>query len=113
MLRLKHDLEPGRAVVGELVEPCGADALRFEAGSHSEPEAENQKAGKSATNSHQPRIDEVVVTYFAKPHSYTTDDIIEISAHGSPVVLRHVVEIALAARRAPGRARRVHHARLP
>src|SRR6202035_5659697 len=36
-------------------------------------------------------------TYFAKPHSYTTDDIIEISAHGSPVVLRHVVELALAA----------------
>ena len=42
------------------------------------------------------RIDEVVVTYFAKPHSYTTDDIIEISAHGSPVVLRHIVELALA-----------------
>jgi tRNA modification GTPase len=42
------------------------------------------------------RIDEVVVTYFAKPRSYTTDDIIEISAHGSPVVLRHIVELALA-----------------
>jgi tRNA modification GTPase len=42
------------------------------------------------------RIDEVVVTYFAKPHSYTTDDIIEISAHGSPVVLRRIVELALA-----------------
>jgi tRNA modification GTPase len=45
---------------------------------------------------HGHRIDEVVVTYFAKPHSYTTDDIIEISAHGSPVVLRHIVELALA-----------------
>ena len=42
-------------------------------------------------------IDEVVVTYFAKPHSYTTDDIIEISAHGSPVVLRHIVELCVAA----------------
>ncbi len=41
------------------------------------------------------RIDEVVVTYFAKPHSYTTDDILEISAHGSPIVLRHIVELAL------------------
>ena len=41
------------------------------------------------------RIDEVVVTYFAKPHSYTTDDIVEISAHGSPVVLHHIVELAL------------------
>src|SRR5438552_14839883 len=47
---------------------------------------------------HRPdqRIDEVVVTYFARPHSYTTDDIVEISAHGSPVVLRHIVELALA-----------------
>lgn len=42
------------------------------------------------------RIDEVVATFFAKPHSYTTDDVVEISCHGSPVVLRHVVEMALA-----------------
>src|ERR1700740_367563 len=26
MLRLKHELEPGRAVFGELVDPCGAGA---------------------------------------------------------------------------------------
>src|SRR5262249_46030674 len=32
-----------------------------------------------------------------KPHSYTTDDVVEISAHGSPVVLRHIVELATAA----------------
>lgn len=42
------------------------------------------------------RIDEAIVTFFAKPHSYTTDDVVEISAHGSPVVLRHVVEMAVA-----------------
>jgi tRNA modification GTPase len=83
MLRLKHELEPGRAVFGELIEitndHVGTGALACPA------------ERSSAT-----RIDEVVVTYFAKPHSYTTDDIIEISAHGSPVVLRHIVELALA-----------------
>ena len=42
------------------------------------------------------RIDEVVATFFAKPHSYTTDNVVEISCHGSPVVLRHAVEMALA-----------------
>ncbi|HVJ06373.1 MAG TPA: tRNA uridine-5-carboxymethylaminomethyl(34) synthesis GTPase MnmE [Candidatus Saccharimonadales bacterium] len=42
------------------------------------------------------RIDEVVATLFAAPHSYTTDDIVEISCHGSPVVLRRVVEMATA-----------------
>lgn len=41
------------------------------------------------------RIDEVVVTYFQAPHSYTSEDIVEISAHGSPVVLRHIVERAV------------------
>ena len=38
-----------------------------------------------------------MVTWFAAPHSYTTDDVVEISCHGSPVVLRHVVEMALSA----------------
>ena len=83
MLRLKHDLQPGHAVFGELIEPAGEGAQR-EAGS----EEGRDSAGKN-------RIDEVVVNYFAKPHSYTTDDVVEISAHGSPVVLQHVVEIAM------------------
>jgi len=39
--------------------------------------------------SHEPPhvLDEAVVTYFAAPHSYTTDDVVEIAAHGSPVLL--------------------------
>jgi tRNA modification GTPase len=72
LLRLKHDLEPGRAVFGEVIEPHGPSSLTS-------------------------RIDEVVITCFARPHSYTTDDIIEIAAHGSPVVLRHIVELCVAA----------------
>ena len=69
MLRLPHagELQPNRAHFGELIDPGTGE-----------------------------RIDEVVVNFFAKPHSYTTDDVVEISCHGSPVVLRHVVEAALA-----------------
>src|ERR1044071_8568717 len=65
MLRLKHELAAGRAVFGEVIEPATGE-----------------------------RIDEAVVTFFAKPHSYTADDVVEISAHGAPVVLRHIVELA-------------------
>ena len=72
ILRLRHELEPGRAVFGELL-------------------------GEVKNGGQNDRIDEVVVTYFAKPHSYTTDDVMEISAHGSPVVLRHLVEMCVAA----------------
>ena len=39
--------------------------------------------------------DEVVVTLFDAPRSYTGDDIIEISAHGSPVVLQSIVRRAM------------------
>jgi tRNA modification GTPase len=42
-------------------------------------------------------IDQVVATYFAAPRSYTAEDVVEISCHGSPVVLRHCVDRALAA----------------
>ncbi|HUP03666.1 MAG TPA: tRNA uridine-5-carboxymethylaminomethyl(34) synthesis GTPase MnmE, partial [Bryobacteraceae bacterium] len=40
-------------------------------------------------------VDQVVVTFFEAPRSYTAEDVIEISCHGSPVVLRHAVERAI------------------
>jgi tRNA modification GTPase len=67
MLKMRRELEPGHAILGELLDPATGD-----------------------------RIDEVVATFFVKPHSYTTDDLVEISAHGSPVILRHTVEMAIA-----------------
>jgi len=135
MLRLKHELEPGRAVFGELIEPawCGAGipfGVRLRAGSAREEAGPTEEslassAGRTAESSrlgafpepaegavgpheaveisragmlasHERPIDEVVVTYFAKPHSYTTEDVVEISAHGSPVVLHHIIELAVA-----------------
>ncbi len=42
-------------------------------------------------------IDRVVITYFQAPRSYTAEDVIEISCHGSPVVLRHCLERACSA----------------
>ena len=42
-------------------------------------------------------IDQVVLTWFAAPASYTGDDVVEISAHGSPVLLDRIVRSAMAA----------------
>jgi tRNA modification GTPase len=42
-------------------------------------------------------IDEVVAAFFAAPRSYTAEDLVEISCHGSPVVLRFAIERACAA----------------
>jgi tRNA modification GTPase len=40
-------------------------------------------------------IDQVVVTWFQAPASYTGEEVIEIGAHGSPVVLREIVRCAM------------------
>jgi tRNA modification GTPase len=42
-------------------------------------------------------IDQVVATFFAAPRSYTAEDVVEISCHGSPVVLRHALQRAMEA----------------
>ncbi len=43
------------------------------------------------------RLDEVVVTFFQAPHSYTGEDVIEISGHGNPLILARIVESTLSA----------------
>ncbi len=40
-------------------------------------------------------VDRVVVAFFEAPRSYTAEDVVEISCHGSPVVLRFALDRAL------------------
>lgn len=40
-------------------------------------------------------IDETVITYFRSPQSFTGEDVIEISSHGSPVILRQIIDLCL------------------
>ena len=97
MLRLSRELEPNRAIHCDLIDPSPTRVVTGLRPVQAEPNsAANARITPSSATTPPARIDEVIVTYFAKPHSYTTDDIIEISAHGSPVVLRHIVELALA-----------------
>jgi tRNA modification GTPase len=72
LVRLRQPLEHGRARL--------ADVLDSEDGAQSE----------------RGRIDEAVVTWFAAPNSYTAEDLVEIAAHGSPVVLDLLLRRALA-----------------
>jgi len=43
------------------------------------------------------RLDEVVATIFRSPHSYTGEDVVEISCHGGNLVTRRVLESIIAA----------------
>ena len=40
-------------------------------------------------------VDRAVLTLLPRPHSYTGEDVLEISAHGSPVLLHAIVEAAI------------------
>lgn len=40
-------------------------------------------------------IDEVIITYFQSPNSFTGEDIVEIASHGSPVILRQIIDNCL------------------
>jgi len=62
LLRLKHALAAGRARFGDLVE-VETDTV----------------------------LDQIVATYFEAPHSYTGEDVVEIAAHGAPVLLEYIV----------------------
>ncbi len=65
LITLKNELQPRVSTLGELLDDEG----------HT--------------------VDEVVVTYFAGPRSYTAEDVIEISCHGAPVILRHCLDRAV------------------
>jgi tRNA modification GTPase len=41
------------------------------------------------------KIDEVLVSFFKAPHSYTTENIVEINCHGGMLVMRRILEIAI------------------
>ena len=70
LVRLRRPLEAGRAALAEVLDP-------------------NDPEGAA--------IDEAVVTAFVAPHSYTGDGVVEIAAHGSPVVLETLLRGALGA----------------
>ena len=73
LVRLRQPLEHGRARLADVLDGVGDEAERGGSG----------------------RIDEALVTWFAAPNSYTADDVVEIAAHGSPVVLELLLRRAL------------------
>ena len=40
-------------------------------------------------------VDEVLVSYFKTPHSYTTENMCEINSHGGIVIMREILELCL------------------
>ena len=69
LVRLKHPLEPGRVRFAEVLDRSAEPAVV---------------------------LDEAVVTWFASPHSYTNEDVVEIACHGGILVTRKILQLLLA-----------------
>ncbi len=67
--------------------PLAHAQVRF--GEVLDPVSTNPQSGK------RERLDEALVTWFAAPNSYTGEDLVEIAAHGSPVILDLIVRQAI------------------
>ena len=82
---------PGRGGIG-VVRLSGDEA---EAIARRLIERDRPLVPRRATYARVSTCDEVVVTFFPAPRSYTGEDVVELSAHGSPVILREIVSAAM------------------
>lgn len=57
-------------------------------------------------------IDHVLALYFAAPHSYTGEDVLELQAHGGPVVLQMLLSRCLALAQQGAEQQVAHHTRI-
>ncbi len=64
-------------------------------GKNLENEASHTLHFGKIVDDHKNIIDEVLVSLFKAPHSYTGENIVEISCHGSPFILQRVIELLL------------------
>jgi tRNA modification GTPase len=88
---------PGRGGIG-VVRVSGPDASMVgRALTGREESLSPRHATLSAIVAGGVTVDRAVLTFFPSPHSYTGEDVLEISAHGSPVLLRAIVQAAMAA----------------
>jgi tRNA modification GTPase len=83
----------GRGGIG-VVRISGPDALTIAASITGHPSFEPRRATLTRI-AHGSVADEVIVTTFAGPASYTGEDVAEISAHGSPVILNAITAAAM------------------
>src|SRR5687767_14968624 len=87
----------GRGGIG-VVRLSGPQALRIGAGlARRDQPLAPRHATFTRDHGWNGTADQAVVTAFPAPHSYTGEDVVELSAHGSPPLLRSIVQAALAA----------------
>ena len=85
---------PGRSAIA-VVRMSGPDSLAILRGLVQDPSfgpAAGQVILKDIRTDDNDVMDQALVTFFQSPHSFTGEDMVEISCHGSPVVVRKLLD---------------------
>ncbi len=82
---------PGKSAIA-VIRISGSDAIRISAKCISDPDKIfTDRGGDSiytnVIDKHKNHIDDVIVTVFRAPHSYTGEDLVEIHTHGSTLII--------------------------
>jgi tRNA modification GTPase len=85
---------PGRGGVG-IVRVSGTDLLPFAAELTSRKPAARHAIFTRFQDAAGTAIDDGLLLYFAAPHSYTGEDVLELQGHGGPVVMRQLLQRCL------------------
>jgi tRNA modification GTPase len=86
----------GRSGIG-VIRLSGPDALRIarQLNGREDLELQPRHATLLRIRDGETVIDEAVFTYFKSPNSFTGEDVVEIAGHGSPIVLRQIIDMCL------------------
>ena len=89
---------PGRSGIG-VIRLSGERSLDYVRSllddAHFSPESHRATLRKIFDPQSHEVLDRALITYFRAPHSFTGEDVAELSCHGSPVLLLHVVDALL------------------
>ena len=86
---------PGRSAIGvlRLSGPQSLNIMRVLVRDQQFAPQPNRAVLKRILRESGKPLDDALVTYFARPHSFTGEDMVEISCHGSPVILRQLLDL--------------------
>jgi tRNA modification GTPase len=73
----------------------GPDAIAIAKKMSGIDEVDPRRATLTTLTQHEQILDQVLLTCFPAPHSLTGEDVVEISCHGSPAVVRSIVDATL------------------
>ena len=78
-----------------MIRLSGPDAIAIAKKMSGIDEVDPRRATLTTLTHHNQILDQVLLTCFPSPHSLTGEDVVEISCHGSPAIVRSIVDATL------------------